>query len=168
MGHCQGRHLYHAAVRVFRLAAHTQGADVAPYASGLGGRDAQDAQPEHLCPTCNGLQPGVALGSGGVMVDAYSRENGASLNPRNFPLRGLYRKGATHHTPPGIPNPSLDTPPRRSERPVPGPRGPRPHRRPTPRTLKPYQLRLYFTFCSLHRDDRCAQICQSGINICIF
>ena len=27
------------------------------------------------------------------MVDAYSRENGASLNPRNFPLRGLYRKG---------------------------------------------------------------------------
>jgi hypothetical protein len=37
------------------------------------------------------------------MVDAYSRENGASLNPRNFPLRGLYRKGATHHTPPGIP-----------------------------------------------------------------
>jgi hypothetical protein len=104
VGHCQGRHLYHAAVRVFRLAAHTQGADVAPYASGLGGRDAQDAQPKHLSPTCNGLQPGVALGSGGVMVDAYtSRENGASLNPRNFPLRGLYRKGATNHTPPGIP-----------------------------------------------------------------
>jgi hypothetical protein len=50
------------------------------------------------------------------MVDAYSRENGASLNPRNFPLRGLYRKGATHHTPPGIPisqpiSATLDTPP---------------------------------------------------------
>ena len=57
-----------------------------------------------------------------LSLSQYSCINTAAsrLNPQIFPLRG-YRKGAIRTTPLGIPNPSLDTPPRRSERPVPAP-----------------------------------------------